>query len=269
MNDASVSAGGLHALVYCERLFYLEEVERIRLADARVFAGRRLHTEIEPAGDEGEFARVSLESESLGIHGTMDLLKRRDGQLIPHEHKRGRSAGRRGAREAWETDRVQVGAYAMLVEEAFRTEVSEGRIRYHADRITVRVPIDPALRAEVRRLVARATEIRSSIQRPPVTTHQARCRACSLAPVCLPEEARLAADPTFRPVRLLPKHPEGQTLHILDSGARAGRSGDELVIEDRDGAVQRVPIVEVGSVVVHGLAQITTQAIRLCADHDI
>lgn len=30
----------LHALGYCERLFYLEEVEEIRLADASVHAGR-------------------------------------------------------------------------------------------------------------------------------------------------------------------------------------------------------------------------------------
>lgn len=29
----------LHALAYCERLFYLEEVEEIRKADANVFAG--------------------------------------------------------------------------------------------------------------------------------------------------------------------------------------------------------------------------------------
>ena len=33
----------LHALSYCHRLFYLEEVEEIRLADDRVFAGRELH----------------------------------------------------------------------------------------------------------------------------------------------------------------------------------------------------------------------------------
>ena len=31
----------LHALAYCERLFYLEEVEEIRIADAAVYAGRR------------------------------------------------------------------------------------------------------------------------------------------------------------------------------------------------------------------------------------
>jgi len=30
----------LHALAYCPRLFYLEEVEEIRVADERVFAGR-------------------------------------------------------------------------------------------------------------------------------------------------------------------------------------------------------------------------------------
>jgi len=36
----------LHALEYCERLYYLEEVEEIRIADDAVFAGRRLHEEI-------------------------------------------------------------------------------------------------------------------------------------------------------------------------------------------------------------------------------
>lgn len=33
----------LYALAYCERLFYLEEVEEIRVADHRVYAGRTRH----------------------------------------------------------------------------------------------------------------------------------------------------------------------------------------------------------------------------------
>src|ERR1700755_1767289 len=41
----------LHALAYCELLFYLEEVEETRLADERVYAGRRLHVEIEKTED--------------------------------------------------------------------------------------------------------------------------------------------------------------------------------------------------------------------------
>lgn len=271
MDEPLVSVAGLHALVYCERLFYLEEVERIRLANARVYAGRRVHTEIEaqePDGD-GTVSRVVLESETLGLQGAVDILRRRDGVLIPYEHKRGRAAGKKGAREAWETDRVQVGAYAILAEEVLGQRISEGRVRYHADRITVRVSIDEALRAKVRSSVARARALRAELARPPVTENERRCRACSLAPACLPEEGRLAADPTFRPIRLLPVHAKGETLHVLAPGARVGRSGERLVIEDRDGHTERIPIAEVGTVVVHGLAQITTQALRMCAEHDV
>ena len=41
----------LHALAYCERLFYLEEVEEIRVADANVYAGRRLHDKLDKGPD--------------------------------------------------------------------------------------------------------------------------------------------------------------------------------------------------------------------------
>ena len=36
------------ALLYCERLFYLEEVEELRVADGAVYAGRRLHDDVAP-----------------------------------------------------------------------------------------------------------------------------------------------------------------------------------------------------------------------------
>lgn len=271
MDDGLVSVAGLHALVYCERLFFLEEVERIRVADARVYAGRRLHVEeVAPnAEDEGERRRLELESESLGLRGAVDVLRRRDGALVPYEHKRGRSAGRKGAREAWETDRVQVGAYALLAEEAYGQNITEGRVRYHADNVTVVVPIDAALREQVRAAVRRARDLRATVERPPVTSDERRCERCSLAPVCLPEEARLAHDAGFRPVRLLPPHPAGQTVHVLEHGAHVGRDGEQLVVRPREGAPTKVPIASVGQVVLHGLAQISTQAIRLCADHDV
>ena len=114
MDEPLLSVGSLHALVYCERLFYLEEVERLRIADAAVYAGRRLHVEI--AQEEAESVeRLEFESGRLGLRGAVDVLRTRSGELIPYEHKRGRSAGTVGAREAWRTDQVQVGAYAMLI----------------------------------------------------------------------------------------------------------------------------------------------------------
>lgn len=41
-----VRVAGLHALSYCERLYYFEEVEGMRLADDSVYAGRALHEEL-------------------------------------------------------------------------------------------------------------------------------------------------------------------------------------------------------------------------------
>ena len=56
----------LHALAYCERLYCLEEVEEIRVADHRVYAGRTLH-EAEVDVD-GEWQSGQLEREICAIH---------------------------------------------------------------------------------------------------------------------------------------------------------------------------------------------------------
>src|ERR671920_227186 len=182
----------LHALAYCERLFYLEEVENVRVADERVYAGRRLHVELEREEDEEEWLTLDLESERWGLKGRIDCVRRRDGQIVPYEHKRGRSArGADGKAAAWPSDRVQIIAYAALVEEQTGREVSEGRVRYHADNVLVHVPFDEAARAELERAIARARELQATVERPPVAENERLCVKCSLAPVCLPEEARL------------------------------------------------------------------------------
>lgn len=268
MNDPIISAGGLHALAYCERLFYLENVECIRVADERVYAGRRAHEEELPS-EEGSWSRLRYESAALGLRGEVDLLRSLDGALVPYELKRGRAAGRKGQREAWETDRLQLGAYALLVEEQFGQRVPEGRIRYLADRMTIRVAIDERLRTQVHQAIGRARTLSASVQRPPITKEEGRCVRCSLASVCLPEEARLSADPKWRSIRLLPVHPTGTPVHVLESGARVGRSDDALLVTRRDGQKLSFPIGEVGSVVLHGHAQISTQAIRLCAEREV
>src|SRR4051794_36689979 len=153
----------LHALGYCHRLFYLEEVEEIRVADARVYAGRELHASLE-ADEDGEAVQVELTGTVLGLTGKVDCLRRRDGSYLPYEHKRGKPAkAADGSAEAWRSDRVQVAAYAVLLEEAFGQPVPEGRVRYHAANVTVRVPIDDAARAELRRAIDRARQLRGSL----------------------------------------------------------------------------------------------------------
>lgn len=330
----SLRVQSLHALLYCERLFYLEEVEGVRLADAAVFAGRRLHVELERE-EEGEWHSLTLQSERLGLRGKVDCLRRRDGSLIPYEHKRGRAARLDFSKDktdvssqsskpcAWPSDRIQVAAYAMLIEDVTGQSIAEARVRYHQDNITVRVPIDDTAREEVMRAIKRARNLNSSVERPPVTANERLCLKCSLSPACLPEEARRAAELGQAPsesatlaqlkthlgksstetgalseielpddgppdsagsvspapqvaqaaakpiLRLFPADDQRQSLHIVTTGARVGRAGDQLEVVAPDEPRQRHPVREIGQIVLHGFAQITTQALRLCADKEI
>lgn len=278
----------LHALAYCERLFYLEEVEEVRVADERVYAGRRLHAELAREEDEEEWLTLNLESERWGLAGKVDCVRRRDGAVVPYEHKRGRSARtREGAAAAWPSDRLQVIAYAALVEEHMGREVLEGRVRYHADNVLVHVPFDAPAREDLARAVARARELQASVERPPVAENERLCVKCSLAPVCLPEEARLAVRLGEAPgaqerqgdgraegegrqtLRLFPADDDRRTLHVLTQGARVGRKGDRFEVSAPDEAAQLHPVHEVGQVVLHGFTQITTQALRLCAEQEV
>jgi CRISPR-associated protein Cas1 len=261
----------LHALLYCERLFYLEEVEEIRVADAAVYAGRELHESLAQDADaDGDWEEVELVSQRLGIFGKVDCLKRRDGALVPYEHKRGRCR-RSEANEplAWPSDRVQAAAYAMMLEEVAGQPIAEARIRYHKDSVTVRVPIDAAARADVLAAVARARELRRTLERPPVTENEKLCRRCSLAPVCLPEEVRQDREPEHQAVRLFPPDEQRTSLHVVSDGATVGRSGDRLVVRPREGPESKHASHEVSAVLLHGSNQITTQAIRLCVERDV
>src|SRR5947209_14064243 len=194
-HEPPVRVMALHALAYCPRLFYLEEVEEIRVADAAVFAGRQLHAALE-ADEDGEAVNIELTSTALGVTGKVDCLRRRDGSYLPYEHKRGQPRRNDGQPpDAWPSDRLQLIAYALLLEEAFGQPIPEGRIRYHAANVTVRVPIDEAARADLRAAVAEARRLRQSVERPPVADNERLCARCSLAPVCLPEEVRRNRQP--------------------------------------------------------------------------
>jgi CRISPR-associated protein Cas1 len=189
---------------------------------------------------------------------------------LPYEHKRGKCRKEGKIATAWPSDRLQVIAYAALIQSATGQAVTEGRIRYHADNVTVRVPFDDPAREELAQAIATARRLRESTERPPVTENERLCVHCSLAPVCLPEEVRQAEHPERETLRLFPPDRDGTTLHVLKPGAHVGRSGESLVIHAPDDSpdVKR-PVRELESILLHGHAQISTQAIDLCTEHNV
>lgn len=266
-HEPMIRVMALHALGYCERLFYLEEVEEIRLADAAVYDGRRQH-ELLP--EYSKLERLVLESEALGLYGRMDCLRTEKGAPVPFEYKRGKSCVQPdGSASAWPSDLLQVSAYGMLLEEHLGVQVAEARIHYAADRRTVAVPLDAAARRKVAEALQQARKLRNTTQRPPVAANERLCGKCSLAPVCLPEEERYVEDPERTTLRLFPEKQETWDLHAVEPGSTVRRSGDSLVVESREGDKQAYPIRQIHSITLHGAVQMTTQTLHLCAQQGI
>ena len=268
--DTPTRVMALHALLYCERLYYLEEVEEIRLADAAVYAGRRLHDDVVPEDDETPERRSAyLSSEHWGIFGKVDAVRKRDGTWVAYEHKRGRCR-RSDDKEplAWPSDRIQAIAYAVLLEEELGQRVPQARIRYHAENVTAFVEIDDTAKYDLAQAILRANQLRNTTDRPPVTENENLCPRCSLSPICLPEEERLSNSAKRVEPTLFPADRQRETLHVTSPKSRVGRSGETLVLTTEDGK-QRFPIRQIDTVMLHGFAQISSQAVHLCAAHDV
>ncbi len=273
--EPSLRVNALHALLYCERLFYLEEVEELYRADDRVYAGRRLHDDLaRQQGTQDGIETLTLDSPVLGLRGKIDCLKSEKGNWIPYEHKRGRSLRKQGQPTPWPSDRIQVLAYALLVEDCLGGTIGECRIRYHEENVLVHVPLDEEGRQEVQRYIERAKHLRQSTERPSVTENEKLCVNCALAPVCLPEEARLSLmqleeEPKTR--RFFPADDSRQVVHIVNPEHKIGRSGNQIKISHIKGEQpdKYLPVESVGQIVLHGFSQISTQAMAYCAEQEI
>jgi hypothetical protein len=77
-NEPLIRIEALHAMKYCERLFYFQEVEQISVAHPDVYAGRRLHDDVVPEDDVSPEKRsFQVESETWGLIGKADAVRKR------------------------------------------------------------------------------------------------------------------------------------------------------------------------------------------------
>jgi CRISPR-associated exonuclease Cas4 len=178
----------LNQYTYCPRRFWLMHVQGEMLINAPVLEGTLQHERVHTAGqdeEEGEvrYRRLYLWSDALGLVGFADLVEEHDGHLIPVEYKHGQ-------RGRWRNDRVQLCAQALCLEERTGATVPYGMIFYWRTRRRVRVEMDAALRAQTRATVAEVRALLDADKLPPPDQPYAKCRDCSLEPVCLPREVK-------------------------------------------------------------------------------
>jgi CRISPR-associated exonuclease Cas4 len=178
----------LNALAYCPRRFAYEYIQAEMLVNEHVVEGQTLHESVDAGGrtwlEQGvQERKLYVWSATLGIAGIVDLLEWRDGQVRPIEYKRGK-VGR------WRNDQVQVCAQALCLEEMLSVTIQEGYLFSFATRRRETVALDAELRQWTMEVIAEAHRLSAEGRLPPPIDHRAKCAACSLQPLCLPDEVR-------------------------------------------------------------------------------
>jgi len=189
VKEPSIPISALQHFAYCPRQFALIHIEQAWQENFHTASGNVLHERVnsrqhEQRGLVKSERTVQLESEKLGIHGTLDLLEisEHPGTTLiyfPVEYKRGK-------RKIFEWDRIQLCAQALCLEEMCGTVVSQGALWYWQERLREPVFFDAALREATENCVASARKLLQTQTTPPPIQDQRRCRACSLIDFCQP-----------------------------------------------------------------------------------
>ena len=123
-----------------------------------------------------------------------------------------------------------------------------------------RIPV-PVGDAEIATAVEHLRRLRTVLDvgtAPEPLTDDPRCRSCSHAGVCLPDERALA--PVKR--RILVADPDSQTLHIATPGARVSLRSGRLKVVKGDTDLGSVPIERVLALVLHGNIDVSSGLLR-------
>lgn len=276
-----VPARMLNEHAYCPRLAYLEWVQGDFADNADTIDGQFQHRNVnvetgslpdpdKPVEERLHARSVMLSAPAIGLIARMDLIEAAGTQVTPVDYKRGRAPDL--AERAWEPERVQLCAQALILEEN-GYQVERGILYFVASKQRIEVPIDDALRTRTRELLAdlRATAARA--EAPPPLIDSPKCPRCSLVGICLPDETNLLRGlpdgDGDRVRRLVPGRDDALPLYVQSPGAKVGRSGAELVVQTLDGEKRSVRIVDTSHVALFGTVQISTQAIQDLCDRGI
>jgi CRISPR-associated exonuclease Cas4 len=187
--DDLLPLSALQHLIFCERQCALIHIEQAWAENLFTAEGRIMHERVHEEGSESRGSirvehGVPLRSLRLGLIGKADVVefhRREDGSWLPCpvEYKRGKP-------KKDGSDRVQLCAQAMCLEEMMNVEVPKGALFYGKNRRRAGVVFDYALRRETEDTAVRLHELIAS-GRTPKPVYTKKCDSCSLAGMCLPK----------------------------------------------------------------------------------
>ncbi len=135
--------------------------------------------------------RMAIASPELGISGECDIVEfHRDDSGIEIAGQEGRYAVipveyKRGAPKIDKSDKMQLAAQAMCLEDMLCCTIPVGYMYYGETRRRLKVEIDEELRSETKQMILQMHDLFKRGHTPKVKRTKA-CNACSLKHICLP-----------------------------------------------------------------------------------
>lgn len=178
----------LKQYMYCPRILYYQTcLPTVRPTTYKMRAGVEAHEEERQRAsrrstqwyglpDGQRLFDVSVQSPTLGLSGQIDEVVQTAAEMVPVDYKM--------ARQASYHYKVQLVAYAMMLEEAYQTQARRGILYLIPTRKAVEVPITRALRQQVLRTLDTMRAIAEKETMPPPTDWRQRCADCEFRRFC-------------------------------------------------------------------------------------
>ncbi len=126
---------------------------------------------------ESEF---KIDSDALELKGIIDQIEVYPDGKVPIELKTGNAP----TEGVWPGHRIQLGAYALLMEEKFKQEIKEGFVVYLDNQERRRISINPFLKQEVKDIKNKVRELLEGKDAPEFESNLNKCAKCGLKEKC-------------------------------------------------------------------------------------
>jgi len=187
--DDLIQLSSLQHYAFCPRQCALIHVEQVWAENRLTAEGRIMHEHVHDEGDESRGdVRIergaSLRSLRLGLIGKADVVeyhRQADGtwQAFPVEYKRGKP-------KLDHSDKIQLCAQALCLEEMLNVSIPAGALFYGKTRRRLDVAFDEALRQETEVAAIKTHELIEG-GTTPSPVYAKRCESCSLMTECMPK----------------------------------------------------------------------------------
>jgi len=196
-----IPLSALQHYLFCKRQCALIHVERQWFENKFTAEGRVMHERVDKSGerDRGSVRieyGLHLVCHDLGLVGQADVVEfhltdKAAGTWAPYpvEYKRGKP-------KKDNSDKVQLCAQALCLEEMYHTQISEGALFYGKTRRRQKVLLSPELRAETID-TARLLQVMIRDRITPEPVYDKKCESCSFLDFCMPRVCQSKSAKTY------------------------------------------------------------------------